>query len=82
VRVRIGKWSKTIIVFLTSRIPKSQFHMFSIDFNIGNIVFEDGWNIDLSSSDQLVRYTNSTRATFVKRGCRTAARGVRHSWEI
>lgn len=47
VRVRIRKRSETIVIFLTSRIPQCQLDMFSIDFDIGNIVFEHGRYVDL-----------------------------------
>ena len=48
--IRVGEWAETIIVFLTGRIPKGKFDMFSIDFYIGNVVFEYGRDIILSLS--------------------------------
>jgi hypothetical protein len=32
---------------LSSRIPQRQLNVLSIDLDIGNIVLEDGWDIDL-----------------------------------
>jgi hypothetical protein len=49
VGIRVRKRAETIVILLTSRIPKSQLHVLSIDLYIGHIVLEDGWDIDLSS---------------------------------
>lgn len=47
--VWVGERAETIVILLTSRIPKSQLDVLSIDLNIGHIVLEDGWDVDLSS---------------------------------
>ena len=53
------------IFLLTSRIPKGQLHVLSIDLNIGDIVLEDGWDIDLSShSISLVGIPRSSSSHF------------------
>jgi hypothetical protein len=46
-RVRIAEGAETIIVFLACRIPEHQLHVFSIDLDIGDVVFKDGGHIDL-----------------------------------
>jgi len=46
-RVGIGKRSKAVIVFLAGRIPKSEFNMLAIDFDVGDVVLKDGWYIHL-----------------------------------
>jgi hypothetical protein len=45
--VGVGKRPETVVVFLASRIPQSQFNVLSVDFNIGDIVLENGRDIDL-----------------------------------
>lgn len=54
-RVRVGKRTETVIVFLTSRIPKSQFNVLAIDFDIGNVVLEDSGDIDLNRYQSVCR---------------------------
>jgi len=49
-RIGVGEWAETVVVFLTSRIPKGEFDVFAIDFNVGNVVFEDGRHVDLGKS--------------------------------
>jgi hypothetical protein len=48
--VWVGQRSKTVIIFLTCRIPKGEFNMFTINLDIGHVVFEDSGDIDLSRS--------------------------------
>lgn len=47
VRIRVGERAQAVIVFLTCRIPKSEFDMFAINIDIGDVVLEDSGNIDL-----------------------------------
>lgn len=49
VGVWVGERTETVVILLASRIPKSQLDVLSIDLNIGNIVLEDGWDVDLLS---------------------------------
>jgi hypothetical protein len=44
-RVRIAEGAE--MIFLACRIPKHQLHMFSIDLDIGDVVFKDGGHVDL-----------------------------------
>lgn len=46
-RVGVAEGTETVIVFLTCRIPKRQLHVFSIDLDIGDVVFKDGGDVDL-----------------------------------
>jgi hypothetical protein len=50
VRVGVGQRAKSVVILLTGGIPKGKFDMLSIDFNIGNIIFEDGWDVDLEEN--------------------------------
>lgn len=59
----MGIWvrqrAETVVILLASRIPKSQLDVLSIDLNIGHIVLEDGWDVDLSSHIiSLARYSS------------------------
>lgn len=47
VRIGVRKRSQTIVIFLASRIPKGQLNVFAINFDIGNIVFKNGRDVDL-----------------------------------
>jgi len=47
VRVRIGERAETVIVFLSGRIPESELDAFAVDFDVGDVVFEYGRDIDL-----------------------------------
>ena len=46
-RIRIGERAETVIIFLTCRIPKSEFDMLAIHFDVGDIVLEDSGDVDL-----------------------------------
>lgn len=50
--VRVGKRTEPIVVFLTSRIPKSELNMLAIDLNIGDVVLKDSGDVDLSEVSQ------------------------------
>jgi hypothetical protein len=45
--VRVTEWAESVIIFLTSRIPQGQLDMFTVNVNVGDVVFEYGGNIDL-----------------------------------
>ena len=45
--VGVGKRSQSVVIFLTSGIPEGELDVLSINFDIGNIVFENSRNIDL-----------------------------------
>lgn len=47
VGIGVRERAKTVVVLLTSRIPKSQLNMLSINLDVGDIVLENGWDIDL-----------------------------------
>lgn len=46
-RIGVGERSEAVVIFLSRRIPKSQFHVFAIDLDIGHIVLENGRDVDL-----------------------------------
>ena len=45
--VWIGEWAKTIVIFLSRCIPQGQLNVLSINFDVGDIVLENSWDIDL-----------------------------------
>lgn len=50
VRVRVRERTETVVVFLTSRIPKSELNMLSVDLDIGDVVLEDSGDVHLDTS--------------------------------
>lgn len=46
-RVGVREGSETVIIFLASRIPQGQLDVLVVDLDVGDIVFEDGGDIDL-----------------------------------
>jgi hypothetical protein len=50
VGIWVGERAETVVILLASCIPKSQLDVLSIDLNIGHIVLEDGWDVDLWES--------------------------------
>jgi len=50
VGVWVGEWAKTIVILLTGSIPKGQLDVLAIDLNIGNVVLENSWDVDLWES--------------------------------
>lgn len=53
-RIWIAQRAKAIVVFLAGGIPQSKFDMLAIHFNIGNIVFKHGGDVDLSSTVRMM----------------------------
>jgi len=49
-RVRIRERAEPIVIFLASRIPQCELDVLIVDLHIGNIVLEDGRNINLRES--------------------------------
>jgi hypothetical protein len=47
VRVGVGEGSETVIIFLSSRIPQGQLDVLVVDLDIGDVVLEDGRDVDL-----------------------------------
>jgi len=49
VRVGVRQGPETVVVLLTSRIPKCQLDVSAINFDIGNVVLKYGRDVDLRS---------------------------------
>lgn len=47
VRIGVRQGAETVVVLLASRIPKSQLDMLAVNLDVGDIVLEDGGDIDL-----------------------------------
>ena len=48
VGVWVGQWTKTIVILLTGGIPQGQLDVLAINLDVGDVVLEDGWNVDLN----------------------------------
>ena len=46
-RVGVGERAQAVVVLLAGRIPQGQLHVLAIDLDIGDVVFEDGGDVDL-----------------------------------
>lgn len=47
-RVGVREWAETIVIFLTRRIPQGELDVFAINLNIGYVVLEYSWHINLN----------------------------------
>lgn len=56
VRVRVRERSETVIIFLASRIPQGQLNVLVVNLNVGDIVLENGGDVDLERN-----YTSASR---------------------
>jgi len=66
-RVGVRKRAQTVIVLLASGIPEGELHVLAINLDVGNVVLENGGNIDLREStlgedDQKTRLATGTIA--------------------
>lgn len=48
-RIGVRERTETVIVLLTSRIPESQLDMLAINLDVGDIVLENGGDVDLQT---------------------------------
>jgi hypothetical protein len=47
VRVGVGERAQTVVIFLARGIPQSQLNVFAINLDVGDVVLEDGGDVDL-----------------------------------
>jgi len=52
VGVWIAEGPETIVIFLASGIPKGEFNVLSVDFNVCDVVLEHCWDIDLDKGNE------------------------------
>jgi hypothetical protein len=47
--MRVGVWERaeTVVIFLASRIPEGELDVLAIDLDVGDVVLENGGDIDL-----------------------------------
>lgn len=55
VRVGVRERTESVVVFLTGGIPKGELYMTAIHLDIGNVVLENGGDVDLGESTLLKR---------------------------
>jgi hypothetical protein len=48
VRVGIGERAEAVVVFLAGGIPQGQLDVLAVDLDIGDVVLEDGRDVDLA----------------------------------
>jgi len=46
-RVRVGERAQSVVIFLASGIPEGELDVLAIDLDIGDVVLEDGGDVDL-----------------------------------
>lgn len=49
VRIGVRERAETVVVLLASRIPESQLDMLAVNLDVGDIVLEDGGDVDLQA---------------------------------
>lgn len=55
VGIRVRERTETIVIFLASRIPKGQLDVLAVNLDVGDIVLENGGDVDLGvENDMLV----------------------------
>jgi len=54
VRIRVRERSETVVIFLASRIPQGQLNVLVVNLDVGDIVLENGGDIDLERYNTLV----------------------------
>ena len=50
VRVGVGERAETVVIFLASGIPKGELDVLAVNLYIGDVVLEDGRDVDLHGS--------------------------------
>lgn len=45
--VGVGEGTETVVILLASRIPEGQLNVLAINLDIGDVVLEDGGDVDL-----------------------------------
>jgi hypothetical protein len=63
-RVGVRERSKTVVILLTSSIPKGQLDVLAINLDIGDVVLEDGGDVDLVEMCQCTASLLSVRSMF------------------
>jgi len=53
VRVGVGERAQTVVIFLAGGIPEGELDVLAVDLDIGDVVLENGGDVDLQS-DTLV----------------------------
>jgi hypothetical protein len=52
VRFGVGEGAQALVVFLASGIPEGELHGFAVYSTVGDVVFEDGWDVALSKLEK------------------------------
>ena len=57
-RVGVRKGTQAVVVFLASRIPQGQLDMLAVNLDVGDIVLEDGGDVDLDAASAKTAHTS------------------------
>ncbi len=52
--LRVSQWSQPFVVFLASGVPESELDGFAVDAAVGDVVFEDSWDVSLDVMSALL----------------------------
>jgi hypothetical protein len=47
VRVGVGEGAETVVILLTGGIPEGELDVLAVNLDVGNVVLEDGGDVDL-----------------------------------
>lgn len=53
--VWVGERTKTIVIFLTGSIPEGKFDVLAVNLDVGDVVLEDGGDVDLLEGERVRR---------------------------
>lgn len=54
VRIGVGKRTQAVIILLAGRIPKGELYMLTVNLDVGNVVFENSWDVNLKGGVSLL----------------------------
>jgi len=46
-RIGVGERAETVVIFLAGSIPEGELDVFAVNLDVGNVVLEDGGDVDL-----------------------------------
>ena len=50
-RIGVGERAETVVIFLAGSIPEGELDVFAVNLDVGNIVLDDGGDIDLERGE-------------------------------
>jgi hypothetical protein len=62
VRIGVGERAETVVIFLASGIPEGELDVLAVNLDIGDVVLENGGNVDLEQRRLACALWNECRA--------------------